>query len=103
MGNTDPLQINMFTGELADTRTARQKRLAKERELPKPLEMFSVHDIGGIGITTKVYFEVPDCAQLAMYAEDPRTEEEKERDRQKAAEDDTYPMFVEEETDGTED
>lgn len=86
-------QRNMFTGEWDDTRTRRQKRLDREREQPKPLEMFSPREIAQFGVKAHPLMPLLANTKLLLISEDPRTPEEIERDTQLAAEENTKPMF----------
>ncbi len=88
-----PLQHDMFSGGKVDTRTRRQRQRAREREKPKPLEMFSSRELAQFGINPRPLIELSPHTKLSLFREDPRTEEEIERDRQRAAERDTHRMF----------
>ena len=84
----------MFTGELDDNRTRRQKKRDKERQQPRQTEMFSQGELAQFGVR-KTAWPLSPTTKLGLIFEDPRTEEEKERDRQRAAEERTYQMFEE--------
>ena len=88
-----PRQIDMFTGELVDTRTPRQKQLDKEREQPKQTEMFSQREIAQFGVNPRPLLPISPTTKLGLIFEDHRTEEEKEQDRQREAEARTYRLF----------
>jgi len=88
-------QIDMFTGELVDTRTRRQKEQDKEREQPKQAEMFSQKEIAQFGVNPRPLLPISPTTKLGLIFEDPRTEEEKEQDRQREAEARTYQLFSE--------
>lgn len=90
-----PRQIDMFTGELVDTRTPRQKQLDKEREQPRQTEMFSQREIAQFGVNPRPLLPISPTTKLGLIFEDHRTEEEKEQDRQRAAEERTYSLFDE--------
>jgi hypothetical protein len=83
----------MFSGELVDTRTRRQKKLDREREQPKQMEMFSQRDVAQFGVNAHPLLPLSPNTKLLLIPEDPRTEEEMERDLQRAAEQQTYRMF----------
>lgn len=85
----------MFSGELVDTRTRRQKKRDKEREQPKQTEMFSQRDVAQFGVNARPLLPLSPNTRLLLIPEDPRTEEEIERDIQRAAEERTKPMFDE--------
>ncbi len=83
----------MFSGELVDTRTRRQKKLDREREQPKQMEMFSQREVAQFGVNAHPLLPLSPKTKLLLIPEDPRTEEEIERDIQRAAEERTYQMF----------
>lgn len=85
----------MFTGELDDNRTRRQKELDRERKKPQQMEMFSQREIAQFGVNAHPLLPISDNTKLGLIFEDPRNEEEKERDRQRQAEKKTYRMFEE--------
>lgn len=90
-----PLQFDMFTGEAVDNRTRQQKKLDKERAQPKQIEMFSTREVAQFGVNAHPMWPLPANAKLLLISEDPRTEEEIEQDRQRAALEQTYKMFPE--------
>ena len=83
----------MFSGELVDTRTRRQKKLDKQREQPRQIEMFSQRDVAQFGVNPRPLLPLSPNTKLLLIPEDPRTAEEIERDIQRAAEERTNPMF----------
>jgi hypothetical protein len=85
-------QYDMFSGELVDTRTRRQKRRDRDRELPRQAEMFSQRDIAQFGVNANPKLPISPKTRLELAAEDLRTEEEKEWDLQRGAEERTYPL-----------
>jgi hypothetical protein len=89
-----PRQHNMFTNEWDDNRTLRQKQLDREREQPKQNEMFSQRELAQFGVR-KTLMPLSPHTKLVLINEDPRTPEEIELDIQRAAEEQTYRMFVE--------
>lgn len=88
-----PRQFNMFTGKLDDTRTRRQKQLDRECNLPRQIEMFSQRDIAQFGVKANPTMPLSGNVKLLLIPEDPRTEEEIERDIQREAERRTVSMF----------
>jgi hypothetical protein len=90
-----PLQIDLFTGQLVDNRTADQKRRDIETQIPTQLLMFSQRDIAQIGVSPTPRMDLSP-GRLMLIAEDPRSEEEKERDRLQAAQDQTIHLFSDE-------
>lgn len=90
-----PLQFDMFSGELVDTRTRKQRKQDREREQPRQIEMFSQRDIAQFGVNAHPLLPLSPNTKLLLIPEDPRTEEEIEQDRQRAAQKQTYQMFAE--------
>jgi hypothetical protein len=88
-----PLQLDMFSGERVDTRTHRQRKLGRQHEQPQQMMMFSQREIAQFGVNTRPLLPLSPNTKLLLISEDPRTEEEIERDRQRAAEEETYRMF----------
>lgn len=88
-----PLQYDMFSGDLVDTRTRKQKQLDRQREQPKQIEMFSQREIAQFGVNAHPLLPLSPNTKLLLIPEDPRTEEEITRDREQAAEERTYQMF----------
>src|SRR5258708_4769403 len=91
-----PLQLDMFSGALVDTRTRTQKQHDTKAEQPQPIEMFSQRDIAQFGVQARPLMPIASGTKLALISEDPRTPDEVERDTQRAAEEKTYRMFSEE-------
>ncbi len=89
------LQFDMFTGEPVDNRTRKQKKQDKERGQPKQTEMFSQREIAQFGVNPHPLLALSPNTKLLLIPEDPRTEEEIEQDRQRAAQKQTYQMFAE--------
>jgi len=90
-----PLQFDMFSGELVDNRTRRQKKQDKERAQPRQIEMFSSREVAQFGVNPRPLIPLSPNTRLLLIPEDPRTEEEIEQDRQRAAQEQTYQMFAE--------
>ncbi len=90
-----PLQFDMFTGEPVDNRTRKQKKQDKERGQPKQTEMFSQREIAQFGVNPHPLLPLSPNTKLLLIPEDPRTDEEIEADRQRAAQKQTYQMFTE--------
>ena len=87
------LQADMFTNELVDNRSSIQKRKARERQLPQQFEMFSQRDLAQFGVSARPKMSIASSTRLLLEIQDPRTPEEIERDRQRAAEKLTVQMF----------
>lgn len=95
MSKEVPLQMS-FGGELKDTRTRKQKRLAKQREGWQQPEMFRQRDVAQWGVRLHPMNLVARNGKplgMVLEIEDPRTEEEKDADLQREAESKTYGMF----------
>lgn len=94
MGKEDtPLQHDMFSGELVDTRTRRQKQQDRDRQQPKQMEMFSQREVAQFGVKAHPLLPLSSNTRLLLIPEDPRTEEEIEADRQREAQKRTFQMF----------
>ncbi len=89
-----PLQYDMFTGEPVDNRTEAQKKRDREREKPQQTEMFASREVAQFGVNSRPLIELSSHTKLTLISEDPRTEEEIEADRQRAAEELTHQMFA---------
>ena len=97
-----PLQIDLFTGEAIDTRTREQRQRDRERTAPVQAEMFSQRAVAQFGVTSRPMMPLSP-GKLVLIREDPRTEEEIERDRLRAAEDQTFHLFENEPPDKSSD
>ncbi len=89
-----PLQYDLFTGEKVDTRTATQRKADAERSQLQQMEMFRQREIAQFGVRARPQMSLSPHTKLVLIQEDPRTEEEIERDRMKEAEANTHPMFA---------
>lgn len=93
---TDPtLQMDMFSGALVDNRTRTQKDRDRERAQPQQAEMFAAREVAQFGVNPRPLIPLSEHTRLTLQMEDPRTEEEIARDRQRAAEALTYHLFDE--------
>ncbi len=90
------LQRDIFSGELVDTRTASQRRRDEQADQPQQIEMFSQRDLAQY--VPRPMMPLSTDMHLVLVQEDPRTEEEKERDREVAARALMAPMFEERES-----
>ena len=72
----------MFSGELIDTRTRKQKK--REAELKKPVqtEMFSQRELAQFGVRANPQIPISPKTRIELALQDLRTEEEKEEARQ---------------------
>jgi hypothetical protein len=86
------LQHDMFSGEWVDTRTPKQKRKASQHQA-RQMEMFSQRELAQFGVRARPKLPISPKTALELAMVDYRTEEEKDADRMKAAQDNTHPMF----------
>jgi hypothetical protein len=70
------LQFDLFSGELVDNRTARQKRLDREQEKPQQALMFSQREMAQFGVNPRPKLPISPKTRLELMVEDHRTEEE---------------------------
>lgn len=64
------LQQNMFTGELDDTRTRRQKKLDQQRDQLHQQEMFSQRDLAQFGVNPRPLLPLSPNTKLLLIPED---------------------------------
>lgn len=69
-------QLDLFSGESVDNRTAKQKRLAREQEKPQQAMMFSQRDMAQFGVEAHPKLPLSPKTRLELMVEDPRTEDE---------------------------
>lgn len=93
MNNEIPLQHDLFSGELVDTRTRAQKKRDQERVQPQPTLLFSQREIAQFGVSAHPLLPLSDRTQLALSTEDHRTPEDIARDTQREAEQKTCQLF----------
>jgi hypothetical protein len=97
----------MFDDGLTDTRSRKQRKVARESEGYQQKEMFAQREIAQFGVQARP--RMPAVArngkplEMVLEMEDPRTEEEKALAQQKAAEERTEVLFPDHQTirDGT--
>jgi hypothetical protein len=87
-----PLQANLFTGELVDTRSSEQKRADRERQQPKQHLLFSQREVAQFGVRANPVMPLSP-GKLQLISEDPRSEDEIEEERRQEAQRQTIPMF----------
>jgi hypothetical protein len=87
-------QINMFTSDLVDNRSAKQIKQAHARSQPQQIEMFSQREMAQFGVEAHPKLPLSPNTKLELIMEDPRTEEEKERDLRCQIEQHTYPLPI---------
>ena len=88
-----PLQSDMFTRKLVDTRTRKQKKKAKEQEQPNQAEMFSQREMAQFGVQANPKIPLSPKTRLELALQDMRTEEEKEQDFQREVEERSYRLL----------
>ena len=88
-----PLQSDMFTRKLVDTRTRKQKKKAKKQEQPKQAEMFSQREMAQFGVQAHPKIPISPKTRLELALQDMRTEEEKEQDFQREVEERSYRLL----------
>lgn len=98
MSGEIPLQFDLFSGDLVDTRTESQKRKDREHSNPQQMQMFTTPEMVQFGNAIRsAYKEWLDQATppgLTLEIQDVRTPEEIERDCQRAAEALTMLLFA---------
>lgn len=92
------LQYDLFTGELVDNRSAKQKRSDREKEGPQQGTMFSQRDMAQFGVEAHPKLPISPKTRLELMIEDHRTEEEKAEDIQREALEHNFRLFEEEAT-----
>jgi hypothetical protein len=98
MSKEIPYMRDMFSGELVDTRTPKEKQRDKQRERPQQTEMFSQRELAQFGVRANPQMPLSPKTRLELAMEDPRTEEEIDRDRMKVAQELTHPLFDDQKT-----
>ena len=95
MSKEAPLQVDMFSGDLVDTRTRKQKKKAAEQTKPKQAEMFSQRELAQFGVNPRPLLPISPKTRIELMIEDNRTEEEKAEAIQREAEKRNYRLFDE--------
>ena len=80
----------MFSGELVDTRSRKQKKNEKKRQLPVQAEMFSQRELAQFGVEAKPQIPLSPKTRIELALQDMRSEEEREAARQQEIEDRSY-------------
>jgi preprotein translocase subunit SecF len=98
MSKEVPLQVDMFSGELVDTRTRKQKKQEQERQKPMQTAMFSQREMAQFGVRAHPQIPLSAKTRIELALQDVRTEEEKEEARRREIERRSYrlPGFEEE-------
>jgi hypothetical protein len=86
-------QYEIFTGELVDNRTRKQKKRDRTREQPNQAEMFSQRDLAQFGTKANPKLPIAPKTKMELMIEDKRNEEEIMEDRLREAEKETHSLF----------
>ena len=86
------LQIDLFTQELVDTRTQKQKKHAVAQTKPQQTAMFSQRELAQFGVQANPKLPLSPKTRLELVMEDRRTEEEKIRQLRAEIEKQMVPM-----------
>jgi hypothetical protein len=92
MSKEVPLQSTLFSSELVDTRTSKQKKKAKAAEAPRQVEMFSQRQLAVFGANGRPRLPISPKTRIELAIQDARSQEEIERQLQREIEENTYPM-----------
>jgi hypothetical protein len=84
--------VDMFSGELKDTRTKKQKDDDFVQQFRQPL-MFPQAEMSQFGVNPHPLMSISDTTRLGLEMFDARTDEEKERDLEREAQKRTYQLF----------
>ena len=90
MSKEVPLQVDMFSGELVDTRTRKQKKREKETKKPVQTEMFSQRELAQFGVQARPQIPLSPKTRIELALQDLRSEEDKEAARQREIERRSY-------------
>jgi len=90
------LQYDLFTNELVDNRTSKQKREDEKRQKPTQPFLFSQREMAQFGVNPHPTLPLSPKTRLELSMQDPRSEEERAQDLQREIEEQTYPMLPEE-------
>lgn len=93
MSAESPKQYDMFSGELVDNRTSRQRRADRQRDDWQQLSMFKLSETYQPGVTPRPWLNEMPRGTLMLEREDHRTPEEIETDLLREAQKLTVPMF----------
>ena len=81
MSKEVPRQVDMFSGELVDTRTRKQKKREAEIKEPVQTEMFSQRELAQFGVRANPQIPISPKTRIQLALQDLRSEEEKEEAR----------------------
>jgi hypothetical protein len=85
-----PLQAELFTGDLVDTRTRRQKQRARDQQQPRQIEMFSQRELAQFGVRAHPKLPISPKTRIELAIEDRRTCQASEASRWKSFLSTTY-------------
>ncbi len=88
------LQLDMFTGDLVDSRSARQKKQARIRNQPQQAEMFSQREMAQFGVNAHPTLPLSPTTTLKLIMIDLRTDAEREHDLKQQMEQHIYPLPI---------
>jgi len=92
MSKEVPLQIDMFSGELVETRTRKQKKQEAECQGPVQAEMFSQREMAQFGVRANPQIPISPITRIELALQDMRSEEEKEVARRQVVEETQLPV-----------
>ena len=92
MSKEVPLQSTLFSNELVDTRTPKQKKKAKAAEAPCQVEMFSQRQLAVFGANGRPRLPISPKTRIELAIQDARSQEEIEQQLQREIAANTYPM-----------
>lgn len=87
-----PLQFELFSGELVDNRTKKQKKTAQEQAQPRQVEMFSQRELAQFGVKAHPKLPISPMTRIELAFQDGRNEEEIALEREQEIERHTYPL-----------
>jgi len=87
-----PLQIDIFSQKLVDTRTPKQKKKAKALEQPRQAEMFCQRELAVFGANGRPRLPISPKTRIELAIQDARSQEEIAQQFQREIEENTYPM-----------
>lgn len=98
MSTEIPLQKDMFTDDLLDTRSRAQKSRDHESKQFRQISMFSARDTVQFGVGLRPWLKNVGQSTLELELQDERTEEQKEQERRRISEALTVPLFAADES-----
>src|SRR5438128_2258611 len=97
MGKENSQQYDMFTGGLVETRSKRAKKEDSQPATYRQTDLFAPREVLQFGVKSNPSLPLETAKglpiEMRLEMQDPRTEEEKEADRMRAAEKATYQLF----------